>query len=99
MRRLQVGHWAIAEIQDAARRYEAQRQGLGDELLIEVQRVLALLEQYPQFGVTLTSDLRARQVPLRRFPYRLIYRFDVSDFVVVALAHTSRRPGYWRDRL
>jgi len=40
-----------------------------------------------------------RYVRPRRFPYLLIYevRSDGVPFVV-AIAHTSRRPGYWRNR-
>ena len=34
-----------------------------------------------------------------RFPYVLVFRRLETDVVmVVAVAHTSRRPGYWRRR-
>jgi hypothetical protein len=33
------------------------------------------------------------------FPYSIVYRVESSRVLVVAGAHTSRRPGYWRDRL
>ena len=40
-----------------------------------------------------------RQVRVIRFPYVLIYLILPSGIVqIVALAHTSRRPGYWRRR-
>lgn len=40
-----------------------------------------------------------RRIRVSRFPYILICR-TVSEGVVmvVAVAHTSRRPGYWRRR-
>jgi toxin ParE1/3/4 len=35
---------------------------------------------------------------LKQFPYLLVYRI-LDDFVeVLAVAHTSRRPGYWNSR-
>lgn len=38
-------------------------------------------------------------VRVKRFPYLLVFRRRVvGDFLVVAVAHTSRRPGYWRGR-
>jgi hypothetical protein len=40
-----------------------------------------------------------RHVSLRRFRYRLVF-FELADEVrVVAVAHTRRKPGYWKDRL
>jgi toxin ParE1/3/4 len=40
-----------------------------------------------------------RYVRVARFPYVLVHRrVDSSVVMVVAVAHTSRRPGYWRRR-
>jgi toxin ParE1/3/4 len=39
-----------------------------------------------------------RRVPLRRFPYVLVYRERTNESQVIAFAHTSRMPGYWRPR-
>ena len=40
-----------------------------------------------------------RWVRVSRFPYVLIFRDQSpSTVMVVAVAHTSRRPGYWRRR-
>lgn len=40
-----------------------------------------------------------RFVRLRTFPYRLIFEQpDDESILVIAVAHSSRRPSYWRDR-
>jgi plasmid stabilization system protein ParE len=40
-----------------------------------------------------------RQVRVKGFPFALIYRnLPTTDIVVVAVAHMSRRPQYWRRR-
>ena len=40
-----------------------------------------------------------RWVRVRRFPYVLIFRQRSRESVMVmAVANTSRRPGYWRGR-
>jgi toxin ParE1/3/4 len=40
-----------------------------------------------------------RQIRVKDFPFLLIYRWlDATDILVVAVAHTSRRAGYWRRR-
>jgi plasmid stabilization system protein ParE len=40
-----------------------------------------------------------RWVRVTRFPYMIVFRLrQPNDVVVVAVAHTSRRSGYWRHR-
>jgi plasmid stabilization system protein ParE len=39
-----------------------------------------------------------RQCPVKRFPFRVVYRVANQRVVVVAIAHASRRPGYWQQR-
>jgi mRNA-degrading endonuclease RelE of RelBE toxin-antitoxin system len=40
-----------------------------------------------------------RWVKVRRFPYRLIYEIlDDERTLILAVAHTSRDPGYWKTR-
>jgi plasmid stabilization system protein ParE len=34
-----------------------------------------------------------------RFPYTIVYRIRVRLIVVIAVAHHSREPGYWRRRV
>jgi plasmid stabilization system protein ParE len=41
-----------------------------------------------------------REAILIRYPYSVIYRVDdAGDVLVVAVAHASREPGYWQDRV
>jgi plasmid stabilization system protein ParE len=39
-----------------------------------------------------------RECPVRRFPFRIVYRVARNRILVVAIAHAKRRPGYWKDR-
>jgi len=40
-----------------------------------------------------------RRFVLHRFPFSVVY-LDDSDFViVVAVAHSKRKPGYWKGRV
>jgi plasmid stabilization system protein ParE len=39
-----------------------------------------------------------RRVHLHRFPFSIFYRLKGTSIQVIAVAHTSRRPGYWRKR-
>jgi cell division protein FtsL len=40
-----------------------------------------------------------RKLVVNRFRYVLITAIVESALMVIAVAHTSRAPGYWRDRL
>jgi toxin ParE1/3/4 len=40
-----------------------------------------------------------RRYVLERFPYTLLYRTREDHVFITAVAHQSRRPGYWRHRL
>jgi toxin ParE1/3/4 len=66
------------------------------DLRHEVQRVAALLSDWPHLGHKVGS--RARAFGLKRFPYQLVYRLTAEALVVVAIAHEKRDPRYWRGR-
>jgi toxin ParE1/3/4 len=40
-----------------------------------------------------------REIHLKPFSYSLVFRELTGAIEVLAFAHTSRRPGYWRNRL
>ncbi len=88
---------AEQELCEAASRYESEVSELGLRFVDEVERVIRLLLEQPQLGSRLDDELR--HFVLRRFPFSVVYAV-VSDVVyVVAVAHGSRVPGYWRPRV
>lgn len=88
---------AEQELYEAASRYESEVSELGLRFVDEVERVIRLLLEQPLLGSRLDDDLR--HFVLRRFPFSVVYAI-VSDVVyVVAVAHGSRVPGYWRPRV
>lgn len=40
-----------------------------------------------------------RRLVLRRFPFSIIYLDDPDVLSIVAVAHSKRKPGYWKTRL
>ena len=58
-----------------------------------VSRISSGSESLPKLGPVY------RYAQVRRFPYVLIFRErSPESIMVMAVAHTSRRPGYWRGR-
>jgi toxin ParE1/3/4 len=64
----------------------------------EVVRALDVIAEAPGRWTRAGHD--TRRLPLQRFPFKIVYRWNPGDEVVkvVAIAHTKRRDGYWRDR-
>lgn len=102
MRRVRILDEAAEEAAEAAGRYELQRPGLGAEFERAVDAALDLLEEeiVPLTTMPGVAGKRgAKRLILRRFPYDVVVRERGDELVVVAFAHQSRRPGYWRARL
>ncbi len=54
----------------------------------------------PLTSVPGTAGTRGvKRLILRRFPYSVIVHERDTEILVLAFAHHSRRPDYWRDRL
>jgi len=95
--RLEFHPEAESELIEAAARYEREVMGLGERLGAEVARATDLLLRHPEIGPPLDADLRSWA--LNRFPFTLIYSLSTEAVRVVAVAHQSRRPEYWRSRV
>jgi hypothetical protein len=95
---VRVGALASKELHKAARRYEKERRGLGTQFIGEVWRVLDRVSINPH-------AFAADHVPgvfkakLSQFPYTIYFAHGPNVVPVVAVAHHSRLPDYWHDRL
>jgi plasmid stabilization system protein ParE len=79
--------WYLERSPDAALEFDA-----------EVQSALTQIVQAPQRWAD--GSHGTRRFLLRRFPFILVYRERPAGSIqIVALAHTSRKPGYWAGRL
>jgi plasmid stabilization system protein ParE len=82
----------------AAVEWYAKRSRRAAELFLdEIDRTIARLsgsaEQFPSY------DSGTSRAVLRRFPFSLVFRETAGGVEIVAVAHSRRRPGYWRDRI
>lgn len=77
--------------------YDNKHEGLGSDFLQEVRRVAIDAAANPAHGSPRGRHTRRRQ--LDRFPHGLVYIPSSEGIIVVAVAHPSRKPGYWSDRL
>lgn len=96
--KLRIHRLAVAEIDHEVDYYESQYTGLGAELEDEIEAAFELILRFPEVGPQWKSRADRRVLVLDRFPFTLPYQIAGEEIVVLALAHTSRRPGYWSRR-
>ena len=84
------------ELKAAAVFYELRLTGLGENFLARVSESLDLINTNPLAGHLWFDDYR--RILTRQFPYSLVYRVEGDRVYVIAVAHWSRRPDYWKER-
>jgi toxin ParE1/3/4 len=88
--------FAYDEVHDAAARYEDRVSGLGVAFLEEVNKIMASVQESPGSWPAYRNGVR--RLRLHRFPYLVVYTELEAEIWVIAVAHGSRRPGYWNNR-
>ena len=98
MKPVRIAPPASDEFTEAVRWYEGKRVGLGGEFYDAVLHTVGVVREYRDIGVAVGGPHPYRQLLVDGFPYTLIYRERIDDLYIVAIAHASRRPGYWKQR-
>ena len=87
---------ALAEARAARQWYQSRSAGTANAFLVEpdigVESIRTAPELYPNYLHGTRCYL------LLRFPYLIVYRATPENVHVYAVAHSRRRPGYWKGR-
>lgn len=94
--RLIIRREAEADIADAFHWYERRREGLGDEFLEEVSKIINALHVEPLRFAMVFRYLRRANV--HRFPYGVFFAVRDNVVVVVAVLHFGRSPRWLKIR-
>jgi toxin ParE1/3/4 len=79
--------WYLEHSPDAALKFDS-----------EVNRAFVEIARAPQRWAI--GPYQTRRFLVRKFPFVLIYRERTGgDIQIVAVAHTSRKPRYWKERI
>jgi toxin ParE1/3/4 len=90
------------ELRAAIRHDEAERPGRGALLEAAVSTLLRRVRRLPRSAPlwpSLPTTIEGRRVRVTRHPYLLVFAVLADYLVVIAVAHMSRRPGYWLMRV
>lgn len=94
--RLSLENRARSEALAAAAWYEESEPGLGSRFFDAMDAAQKRIMGNPEIYRCFQRDFR--KCHLKDFPYLLIFRIQRNTINVVAVMHTSRRPGYWEER-
>jgi len=87
---------AVEEAREARAWYAERSPGAADGFIAELDAAVDRVTDNPgRFGRYLHGT---RYTRLGRFPYLLVFRELKATVQIVAVAHGSRKPRYWRDR-
>ncbi|MCC6559241.1 MAG: type II toxin-antitoxin system RelE/ParE family toxin [Polyangiaceae bacterium] len=100
--RVELHPEARAELRAAAVWYDEQRPGLGDQLVAEVsstlERIVEAPASFPRWPDVPASPTPIHRAVMKRFPYVIAFEVHSQHVLVLAVAHSKRRPLYWLAR-
>jgi plasmid stabilization system protein ParE len=85
------------ELWEAALYYASQEAGLGVRFRVEVARVIERILADPYLWRERSGGYRRVNCPV--FPYHIAYFIRREKVLIAAVAHSRRRPDYWKDRI
>lgn len=77
--------------------YEAIQKGLGSRFRKAVTVAFQKSAEFPMHGKPGVAD--TRRVLVDGFPFAVVYIVEDTGILVHAVAHLSRKPRYWIERL
>lgn len=88
---------AVDEGREARTWYSLRSRRVEERFRLALRRAIDSIREAPERWPADEDGLRHSRVV--GFPYRLIYWTDGDYNLVAAIAHSKRRPGYWKGRL
>ena len=88
---------ADIEMMSAAKFYEAQQKDLGKRFLASVQDALNRIQVNPLLYQEIEDGVR--RCLTMTFPFGVVFRIMPNQYVIVAVMHLHREPGYWKSRV
>ena len=97
IRELRVQPLAEADLSQAYRWYELQRNGLGRELLQDAESCFERIARNPASFPYVRGSVR--RALLKRFPYCAYFDDTRTTIMVLAVLHGRRHPAVWKSRI
>jgi len=96
-KRVEFHQGAMADVKSAVAWYQQRSPKAALDFIEELHRAADTIREAPERWPIGKSN--TRRFLLWRFPFAIIYSEQESVVTIWAVAHGSRRPGYWVRRL
>ena len=93
---------AFEEASEAAAWYEKECEGLGYDFFEAVEAAFDIIEDKVLPLSPMPSKVNligVKRLILKRFPFDIVVLERSTKTIIIAVAHQTRKPGYWRDRI
>ena len=98
MKELSYHPAALVELVEAVNHYLIESQEVALRFDARVDEGANSIRAHP-LRFPLWQKTRARRYVVLKFPYVIFYAESLGEVRILAIAHTSRRPGYWKSRI
>ena len=87
---------AKKELFESSHYYSTQKSGLGERFLNDVESCIQEIAVSPKRHPRYFEDVH--RCVMTRFPFGIYYRVEAEKIRILAIAHSSRHPDYWKYR-
>lgn len=84
------------ELDNAVEWYQARNEKAASDFITAVEHAISKAMANPLIYRIRKHQCRFCQLDV--FPYLLVFRLRNEQIEILAIAHQSRKPGYWSDR-
>jgi len=88
---------AFTEFEDSAAFYSECQTGLELRFIDAVRNAIGRICEDPERWRIFDGDLR--RILVHVFPYAVLYSIEPDRVYIIAVMHSSRKPGYWKERI
>jgi len=96
-KRVEYHEGAVADVTSAVTWYRKRNPRVAVDFIEELNRATNIISKAPERWAI--GNNNTRRFLLWRFPFTVIYSQKESVVTIWAVAHGSRRPEYWANRL
>jgi len=86
---------ARIELDAAVDYYESKCRHLGSDFLDDYLAQVNLIKRFPEIAPAHEEFDDVHHLPLRKFPYSILYAIEIDIIYVLAVASQHRGPEYW----
>ena len=97
MRSVQFIAEARAEFIAETMYYAEIQPALAEQFVAAVERALAIAFTFPSSGSP--AVVGSKKIVVKKFPFNIFYLVIETGIIVIAVAHHSRKPNYWKLRV